>query len=756
MFKSIQILSIIALIILTFLYNKKKKKFNNIVMITSAVFLIATGYISNEVLETIPLTTEVVTITAMGEKNEYALADEVKLLNLNIAGVKHENITPIDGKWMLDDKTYYLWRNENDTRQPDGLTRQIKIEVPVGLERLLTFRSDELSGLVKVEFEGETQIVDLYSQDITTKHIEITANSSSQMQTLKISRLIYWYCFITIIFCISAVIIYYYKKSPTLTPLIVIIVLQLLLTTYFCYEKEGYHVDEIWTNDLSNKFYEKYNTVTLNKWVDSDYYYERLTASEDNLFNYDAVYYNLSNDNHPPLYFYIYHTISSLYPNQLSKWIGFSINAFFNALSLILLFKICGYVFDNKIYSYLVLVLFGLSSANFNMAIFFRSYVLLAFLGLFFIYVFLKYIHEKEIDNTAIFYTILSTYLAFMTHYYFAIFAFFFTFIVSAIFFIRQEYKKMFKYGLSVTAAVGLVFITFPASYKYIFEIGRGAEALNNAQDTSDFIPNLNSLVNIILTHIFADTFGKIIFTTLIFHFIWILFNKFICRIDIKHTNNNKSIRIKCNWWHNDDIYISFTNSDFIIGVLFITAISYILVMALIAPYFNIRYLYISMPLICVVTVYLIKKFISYFNFDNTVNQGVLCAMITSILVVQFQDISLQNSYVYQQYIANYVQENQNLNCVTINKTKTSFTQYDDLLMQFDSTVTVLDSNISELASLIEEKDDIDKLILFILQDENSSKVLNEAMKTMNYTEYEKLYTYRNSTLYRLSGHVDD
>lgn len=120
------------------------------------------------------------------------------------------------------------------------------------------------------------------------------------------------------------------KRINPVVVFILILLLQTYLMTARGYEKEFFHVDDAFTFMLSNSKYgievpDEYK----NKWRSGSDYYNLLTTSTDSTFNYKQVYINQTNDVHPPLYYFIIHTIMSFFPQQFSKWFGIIPNIFF-------------------------------------------------------------------------------------------------------------------------------------------------------------------------------------------------------------------------------------------------------------------------------------------------------------------------------------------------------------------------------------------------------------------------------------------
>lgn len=767
MFIILQVLSIFALIILLQIYNYKfaKKKLKNAMIISISIYTIISGIIANLFLETIPLPTEVATITALGEQNENALADEVRLVLLNISGEKYTDFTPIDGKWMLSEELYYMWRNELDPRQPDGLTRQIKVEVPVGLERLLTFASSDTSGMVRVEFAGETQIVDLYSETKTVKQVEVTATPNSQMQKLKIVRLCYWYTAIGVILLLSALVVHLYKKYPNfrnVIPLTVIILLQVGVMIYYGYQKEGYYGDGVWQFELANRSYHnegrnhlRHNPYYYNNWHSYSYYWENIIVRDDQIFRYDITYDNTTRNVHPPLSYFITHTISSMFPETLSKWYGISTNIIFFILAIILLYKISNLIFKDNIIKWLPILLWGFSIVSISVTILIRMYIMLTFAGLLFVYIYINYIHDKEITNKAMFLTIVATYLGCMSQYYFLIFAFIFTFIISVIKFLRQRYKEMFQYGLSVTTGVALLFVTYPAAYNHIFGDGyRGKEAFENAEDITSIPSNLKKLFNYTITDLLGGSIGKYLLYLLTFILICFLFNKLICKVTITSLNGGKLVKFNFDWFNKKEVSISLVSTNFIVVVITITILLYMVMIALVSSASNMRYIYLIQPLFGMTFIYWFYIFIKTFNFDNRITQCLLSVIVVFIVVLGFKNSTPSYLYPNDKYMMEYAKENSSIPVITVSKS--SFLLISNYLefSKYDSGILmVTEDNINKLPILTQEKkSELEKIILYVTTDSDKNEILKYFTESMGYQNVEELCESNSTLIYRLSG----
>ena len=160
----IELLIKILIFLLLFIFLSYKSKV--IKKITTKLMFIAVciAFFSFGVSSICPSLTETVTITALGEKNISAQSDEIILLGMVADGQNIEIGTPKTGKWFWGRN--YMWRNETDSRQPDGTTRSIVFNIPVGVNRQIVFCTDIWNGLVKIECLDNTQIIDTYSDDL--------------------------------------------------------------------------------------------------------------------------------------------------------------------------------------------------------------------------------------------------------------------------------------------------------------------------------------------------------------------------------------------------------------------------------------------------------------------------------------------------------------------------------------------------------------------------------------------------------------
>lgn len=139
-------------------YRIKSSKKNIILVL---FFGIIVAFASMHIDSILPDITETVKLTALGEKNTAAQSDEIVLYGIRVDNKETKIDSPREGKWFWG--TNYMWRNEDDSRQPKGTTRSIVLDISVGWEREIVFLSNPWGGFVQIDCLGQTQVIDTYS-----------------------------------------------------------------------------------------------------------------------------------------------------------------------------------------------------------------------------------------------------------------------------------------------------------------------------------------------------------------------------------------------------------------------------------------------------------------------------------------------------------------------------------------------------------------------------------------------------------------
>ena len=157
-------LILLAVMLYAVLKRTKKQKCGRWFRTLLVLFLFAGSGAGKFVSDLLPpLSDESLIITALGQAGNNSVYDEIFITGFTADGKNYPINEIKDGKWFwIGDM--YCWRNEADTRQPDGVTRSITLSVPAGRERKINFSSGKWRGLAEIEIRGKKEIIDTGTQ----------------------------------------------------------------------------------------------------------------------------------------------------------------------------------------------------------------------------------------------------------------------------------------------------------------------------------------------------------------------------------------------------------------------------------------------------------------------------------------------------------------------------------------------------------------------------------------------------------------
>lgn len=253
MFAFLQVLCVIILFVGTIVFFSKVKRKPLSIAAGLCVLLVISSVISAYVLKCIPMATEQITLTATGEKNENALNNEVALSAVIADGKKYEINNAVEGKWFWQGNNY-MWRNEGDARQPEGTTRSVTLEIPIGAGRKLIFNNNPYRGIVEITYNGETAVYDLYREGSESTKISIPSTDAFYDNIVKIGRLALFVFFILAMMAypVSAAIKFDYERikkwfARNWDKLVYLLIASVQFIVAFNYGKESsFWYDEVW------------------------------------------------------------------------------------------------------------------------------------------------------------------------------------------------------------------------------------------------------------------------------------------------------------------------------------------------------------------------------------------------------------------------------------------------------------------------------------------------------------------------------
>ena len=295
--------------------------------------------------------------------------------------------------------------------------------------------------------------------------------------------------------------------------LIITIVLQLAVALCFCMQKQGFHYDENYSYYSSNV------TYGLNPpdgdWLSGSTIAEEFCITPGKGFNFPLVAQMQSFDVHPPVYYFLLNIICSLSSGIFSKWQGLILNLIFFVISELLIIAIANKVGNNnKAITWFSLALFGFSPAIISGITFIRMYMLLTSECMALLLLHMNMLTDIKNNSSLsrfVKYLIqiaVTVYIGFLTHYYFAVFAFFVAaFTTLYLFFSKNTRKISYIYAITVIAGLLSAVLSYPASLRHIFRGYRGTEAMGAFFDMNNLSDRMGLFVGLIDDYVLNHTF---------------------------------------------------------------------------------------------------------------------------------------------------------------------------------------------------------------------------------------------------------
>lgn len=488
---------------------------------------------------------------------------------------------------------------------------------------------------------------------------------------------------------------------------------------YYGNQKQGFHMDELLTYGLSNNFYAPFPFET-GEWLSSNYYHDYLTVNGDDAFAYGSVYYNQAADVHPPIYYIIFHTLSSLFQGTFTKWIGISANIIFYFLIIFIIFSFMKYLTEDKWIAYITAAFWGFSIGAVSSVMYIRMYVLLTLWFILFLFATTKLLDREAYSWRLLLPVFAITIGGVLTQYYFLIGAFFISFILCILLVLEKRWKHFFSFAGTMVAALGSSLLLFPPIIRHMFETARGKEAAENVVGESSYFMDYLQIVN---RSLFASR-GQWMLIALLLGFILAIFMK----------RRNLSEWVKR------------------LVLIVVPALLYIGVIQKIAPYRTSRYIFSVYPAI-VMGVFLTLYFIiqSFTKRTHLIQCAVLLyAMVGTYLAYQYEHVE----YLYPEYasILETVEDYQNNDALVIKEANWKITGNILELKEFENVLPLnlepTDVQLPDDTRLLENE----RLVVLIDKAFDQDLTLDLIRQKYDYNEVTLLYDHNATLAYYLTN----
>ena len=343
----------------------------------------------------------------------------------------------------------------------------------------------------------------------------------------------------------------------------IVIISIILIQVFFAVQKEGYHMDEMISFEMANAEYNPWivprqpvgrlakfmqeeieadtiaekcgnikaaiTDVLQNRsgsklltykadvyeepvWITNEQFRDYLVTDKKDRFNYLSVYFNVKDDNHPPVHFMLLHTISSLFIGEIHPFMGCFINIIMSVGTAVIMMQ-CGFLLDRYYITsegqgekmgIFAAVIYGSSHGAIATMLLIRMYGVLTFLSIFLFYIHMKkWLGHGFVKGNAS--LILVTVLGFWTQYFFLFYCISLFGIMCICLFREKRTQELIVYVRSMIIAAIVGVIGFPFAISDVFSSSRGVEALGNLQGgLSEYIERINRFGEILLKRCFG------------------------------------------------------------------------------------------------------------------------------------------------------------------------------------------------------------------------------------------------------------
>lgn len=317
----------------------------------------------------------------------------------------------------------------------------------------------------------------------------------------------------------------------------ILLVAQLVTILYFCGKKTGFHYDEYYSYYSSNVTFGL--VPTDREWKDGEEIRNEFLVLQNEKFRFSDVVRMQTYDVHPPFYYLLLHTACSLSAGIFSKWQGLILNLLFFAASWCLLAlltaEIVQAVWNRRAGRYAaaaVCLLYGFNPAVLSGIMLVRMYMLLGLFVLLITRLHVRALVQNRRGWRFYLPVMLTVYLGFLTHYYFAVYLFFLAAAMELYLLFEtlekktwgQRWKDCFAYGIAVVGALALAAVSYPACLGHIFRGYRGTEAMGAFFDLSNTAGRIRFFVGLLNEYVFGGLLAPVILVLLLLWLtVWML-----------------------------------------------------------------------------------------------------------------------------------------------------------------------------------------------------------------------------------------
>lgn len=237
------------------------------------------------------------------------------------------------------------------------------------------------------------------------------------------------------------------------------------------------NTDGIFSYTLANNPY-IYNFIDANYdefpnnngWIDAHILREHYVVEKYDRFNYSSVYHHQKYDVHPPLYYFMVHTFSSLFPGTYSILYTMLVNLISLLLIDFLIIKLFDMLYGGEEYSIIPFTFLLLMNSMQLLYTWARMYMLLFLFCTWYLCINVHLITSKDWKKIYLLKMICCIFLGTLTHYYFYVYAATLSLLCIGLYILQKRKYELFNYIYSAIIGLALSWIFYPWVMWHIFE----------------------------------------------------------------------------------------------------------------------------------------------------------------------------------------------------------------------------------------------------------------------------------------------
>ena len=517
--------------------------------------------------------------------------------------------------------------------------------------------------------------------------------------------------------------------------LLLALVMVCAVCVFFSARKAGMFIDEIYTYGLSNSSYtpflggDRYGSIE-HRVFSRDELLDYVSITDGEGFDFGSVYYNQVHDVHPPLYYWLFNIASTLARGGFSKWPALVLDGLLYLGAVLMLYAVVRRLGGGRYNAAAAAVLYGLSSIGLSTMIMIRMYVLLTLLTVTLMY-FIADLMRAFRPRTCVFVG-LTLLAGLLTQYYFVFYASFLcaAYVLWAI--VKRQYKALAWFiPCALIGALSLLLV-FPAALRHLSaeDLVSGGSAVENLKNTAQYALRLKTFLGFARHGLRAAIYTGLVCLGA------------LCGIFPRVQKASFDRRLNWDWL-----------------VLIVPAFVTFLLVAVISPVDEARYIYNLIPAFVLTVSFLIYLLETTLG-EKKISDGARAAAFLAVAALAlWQARTVPPDYLYPEHAAYnaVLAEHKDAPCVVFAEPKDAFMPMTEGLIQLMTFPAVYVTDQTSLEPMLDYVGDAEEAVIYIDTSKfwssgyDAGALLGRIADESDYKKAEALFTTGLTTTYLIS-----